>query len=91
MTAGVHVYDIKALNAQGWAETQDVVTGEEGDRSRSMAFCVVHGEKALCGLGQVAYLITGPEGDLTQQALKIIRSIEFLPDEAAPATSEPAK
>lgn len=41
--------------------------------------------KALCGYGDVGYLKDGRKGDLTDYALRILRSIEFLPDETQTA------
>ncbi|MBS0429917.1 MAG: hypothetical protein JSR41_21755 [Proteobacteria bacterium] len=76
--ATIRTYDIKTPNAQGWADTGDDLTGEDEKRRRTMSFCVYHANKALCGLGNVAYLHDGRKGDLTSEALKIIRSIEFL-------------
>jgi hypothetical protein len=73
------VYDIKAVNGHGWADTYVYLIGDEQYRQRSMSFCIFHDSKALCGNGKVAY-VNEPQGDLTQHALEILRTIEFLPD-----------
>lgn len=75
-----NIYDIKTINAQGWAETYEDLTGDEDHRVRHMNFCILNPPKSICGMGKVAYLADGPKGDLTQRALKIIRSIEILED-----------
>ncbi|KAF0843986.1 hypothetical protein FNL37_1421 [Methylovorus glucosotrophus] len=81
------VYDIKAVNGHGWADTYVYLIGDEQYRQRSMSFCIFHDSKALCGNGKVAY-VNEPQGDLTQHAIEILRTIEFLPD--VPAV-EPVK
>ncbi len=84
------IYDVKTPNAHGWAETTEAITGDERGRRRTMSFCLPRPPKAICGGGVVGMLIDGPKGDLTQHALKIIKSIEFLPDVApdvVPATT----
>jgi hypothetical protein len=74
------IYDLQTPNAHGWAETTEGITGDEKGRRRTLSFCLFHPPKAICGLGTVAQLADGPKGDLTQHALRIIQSIEFLPD-----------
>ncbi len=84
------IYDVKTPNAHGWAETTEAITGDERGRRRTMSFCLPRPPKAICGGGVVGMLIDGPKGDLTQHALKVIKSIEFLPDVApdvVPATT----
>ena len=80
-----NVVNVNALNSQGWAMTQDDLIGEERGRRRFLSFCLIHGHKAICGSGTVAWLQEGPKGDITLQALEIIRSIEFLEDAPEPA------
>ncbi|MFP5423942.1 MAG: hypothetical protein ACLGID_21125 [Gammaproteobacteria bacterium] len=74
----IRVNDVKTSNAHGWADTSDDITGDENIRRRYMSFCIYHGSKALCGLGQVARLLDGRQGDVTPHILKILRTIEFL-------------
>lgn len=78
--ATTYVYDIRARNAHGWADTFEELTGDERGRKRYMSFCIFHQTKALCGNGTVAQLAEGRKGDLTPYALEILKSIEFLPD-----------
>ncbi len=85
-----NVNNVRAVNSQGWVMTQKDTIGDERWRKRTMSFCLLHPPKAICGVGVVSMLSDGPKGDLTQHALKIIKSIEFLPDVApnvAPATT----
>jgi hypothetical protein len=85
------VYDIQAVNSQGWAMTQEDLIGDESIRRRMLHYCLIHSPKALCGEGEVGYLKDGRKGDLTDYALKILRSIEFLEDEPpAPEATAPA-
>ncbi len=91
------VFNLKAPNSSGYAFTEEATTGDEFGRERRMIFCLFHPPKAICGGGVVGVLRDGSKGDLTQHALKIIQSIEFLPDafpEGVPAptrNSEPQK
>lgn len=78
--ATTNIYDIRAVNSHGWVETFEDLTGDERFRKRSLVFCLFESSKVLCGRGDVAYLNDGKRGDLTPIALKIIQSIEFLPD-----------
>ncbi len=84
------VFNLKAPNSSGYAFTEEATTGDEFGRERRMIFCLFHPPKAICGGGVVGVLRDGSKGDLTQHALKIIQSIEFLPDaspEGVPATT----
>jgi len=78
--ATTYVYDIRARNAHGWADTFEELTGDERGRKRYMSFCLFHQKKTLCGNGTVAQLAEGRKGDLTPYALEILKSIEFLSD-----------
>ena len=79
------LFNIQAANSKGYAIYVDDTTGDEDKRERHMQFCLLHPPKALCGGGTVAQIVDGrPKGDLTKQALEIIKSIEFL-DDAPPA------
>ncbi len=77
----IRVYNVTAVNASGFASTVDDTTGDERKRQKDLGFCLFNPPKALCGGGVVGYLADGPKSDLTQRALEIIRTIEFLPDE----------
>lgn len=81
------IYDLRAVNKQGWAMTQEDLTGDESTRRRTLHYCLINPPKALCGYGDVGYLKDGRKGDLTDYALKILRSIEFPPEEPAAADS----
>ncbi len=87
----IRVLNLKAANATGYASIEEATTGDEFGRERRMIFCLFHPPKAICGGGVVGVLRDGSKGDLTQHALKIIQSIEFLPDvkplDATPASS----
>ena len=73
-------YQIKALNAQGWAVTINDVTGDEQWRQRHLHYCLIKDAKAVCGNGEMGYLRSGRKGNLTPYALQILRSIEFIDD-----------
>ena len=73
-------YQIKALNAQGWAVTINDVTGDEQWRQRHLHYCLIKDVKAVCGNGEMGYLRSGRKGNLTPYVLQILRSIEFIDD-----------
>ena len=81
-----HFYPLQAANRSGWAVTVNDISGDESIRRRTLHYCLINPPKAICGHGDVGYLKDGRKGDLTDYALKILRSIEFLPDESS--TSE---
>jgi len=83
----VHFFELRAVNAQGYAYTQDDINGDEDSRMRRLHYCLIHPPKALCGDGDIGYLNDGRKGDLTHYSLQILRSIEFI-DDAAPTTSK---
>jgi len=77
----IRVYNVTAVNAKGFVSIEDDTTGDEKGRMRHMGFCFINRLKALCGEGVVGYVSDGPKSDLTERALEIIRTIEFLPNE----------
>ena len=85
----IHFFELAAVNAQGYAYTEDDIIGEESGRLRKLHYCLIHPPKAVCGDGDMGYLVDGPKGDLTRYALKILSGIEFL-NEAAPTVSNPS-
>jgi len=87
LDAATQVLNISSVNASGFVAIEDDTTGEESLRQKGMAFCLLHGEKAICGGGVVGEL-NNPKGDLTKHAIEILRTIEFLPDVPA---AEPVK
>ena len=87
--AASSVLNIQAQNSSGYVSFQNDTTGDESGRRKVIDFCLFHDNRALCGGGTVAQLKDGPRGDLTKQALEIIKSIEFL-DDAPPAPPSPA-
>lgn len=83
------VLNIQATNSKGYAGIREDTTGEEDRRVRGFSFCLFHPPSAICGYGVVGMLRDGRKGDLTPHALKIIQSIEFLPDEPQAHPAEP--
>ena len=86
------VYDVKASNAHGWAETYEESEDEMAKFGRTamrwMKFCVYHADKTFCGGGIVGIAGGNPKDELTPHVLEILRTIEFIDD--APDSSEPA-
>jgi hypothetical protein len=83
----VRFFELLTTNAQGYAYTQDDITGEVRGRRRQMFYCVFHRAKAICGestMGQLSLIRRNSKNDLTPYALRILRSIEFLDDSPAP-------
>ncbi len=83
------VINVKSVNAQGYASVIEDTFGDEKHRVATMKFCLFHPPREICGYGVVGMLRDGRKGDLTPHALKIIRSIEFLPDEPKSDTIVP--
>jgi hypothetical protein len=92
----VRIYEMRSVNADGFAFTLDDVIGDERGRLRYFRYCLFKASKAICGQTDVGLLTDirrHPKHDLTPYALKILRSIEFIDDAttpAAPAASQPA-
>jgi hypothetical protein len=76
----IRFHELKAVNAQGYAYTEDDVIGDEDSRVRMLHFCLIHPPKALCGKGEMGSLKAGKKADLTSYSLQILRSVEFLDD-----------
>lgn len=89
LDAATRVLSIQSVNSKGYASLIEDTVGDEERRQRRMFFCLFRPPKAICGNGEVGILREGRKGDLTPHALKIIRSIEFLPDEPQPQSAEP--
>lgn len=86
------VYDLKSVNSHGWVLTQEDLIGDERNRTRHLTYCLIYPPKALCGEGDMGNLKDGSKADLTEYALKILRSIEFLDDEPPlPEVGAPAE
>ena len=81
-----HFYELNAMNANGYAYTEDDTIGDEQWRQRHLHYCVIKDAKALCGNGDMGYLRNGKKWDLTPYALQILRSIDFS-DDAPPEQS----
>ena len=73
-----HFYELNAINANGYAYTEDDTIGDEQWRQRHLHYCLIKDAKALCGNGDMGYLRNGEKWDLTPYALQILRSIEFI-------------
>lgn len=91
----VRIYEMKSVNAAGFAFTLDDVIGDERGRLRYFRYCLFRGPKAICGQTDVGLLVDirrNPKHDLTPYALKILRSIEFIDEAATPSSvaSQPA-
>ena len=83
------VINVQAVNAKGHASVVEDTFGDDRHRVATMHFCLFQPPRAICGYGVVGMLRDGRKGDLTPHALKIIRSIQFLPDEPHPQSAEP--
>jgi len=89
-SAAVKFYGLSPLNAHGFAFTQDDMIGDERGRRRHMRYCLFRAQKAVCGESTVALLSDikrDRRNDLTQYALRILRSIEFVSDVGPAARS----
>ena len=89
----MHFYPLEAINAKGWAVTEEDKIGDESGRTKRLHYCLVHDQKALCGQGDMGYvqdIRRHPRNDLTNYTLRILRTIEFIDEPAAAAPSAPA-
>ena len=80
-------YQIKFVQSNGWVVTYDDTFGDERFRQRTLSYCIVRLEKAICGESKVGYLESikkNRKADLTPYVLKILKSMNFLED-IAPA------
>ena len=79
----LHKTEFEKFN--GWVITHDDTFGDEKFRQRTLSYCVVRREKAICGESKVGYLDSikkSGRADLTSYVLKILESIYFLEDVA---------
>lgn len=76
-------YKIEFVQFNGWAVTYDDTFGDEKFRQRTLSYCIVRFEKAICGESKVGYLESiekSRKSDLTPYVLKILKSMYFLED-----------
>lgn len=97
LEGAVRFYELRSINASGFAVTQDDVIGDENTRRRVLDYCLFHDRKAVCSsfdtrMGYLPQIRRNPKHDLTPYALKILRSIEFIDEAATPSSvaSQPA-
>jgi len=87
-------HDLISVNARGWAVSVDDTTGDERFRQRTLFYCIVRGPKAICGNNDMGYLRDirhDRRADMTPQAIRLLRSIEFLEDAPPEPLPEPAR
>ncbi|MFL9927672.1 hypothetical protein PQR62_25625, partial [Herbaspirillum lusitanum] len=53
---GTKVYQLKALNSQGYVVTVDDINGDPKTRDREMYYCLIRPPKAVCGQGRARRL-----------------------------------
>lgn len=78
------IYQIKAVNASGWAMTTDDTAVDPEKAERRLQYCIYYRDRAICGtsdMGNVETIQRHPIADRTPYVLKILQSIEFLEDE----------
>lgn len=76
-------HNLTAKNSKGWAVTYDDTYGEDKFQQRTLAYCVVKKEKAVCGESKVGLLERikrNRKFDLTPYVLDLLERIEFLED-----------
>ncbi|MDB5879299.1 MAG: hypothetical protein JWQ41_2713 [Variovorax sp.] len=69
-------YELKAKNAEGWAVTYDNTYGEDQSRQRTLAYCLVKGDRAVCGESKVGFLDAikdNKTANLTNETLNMLR------------------
>lgn len=93
IAASIRTYPLNNVNARGFAYTEDSWTGDERSRVRRLQYCLFRKGVALCGAGDMGYLTSGEEKEMTRYTLDILRSIEFLPkrNDASSLPSGPAR
>lgn len=79
----LNFYKLKARNSEGWAVTYDDTYGEDHFRQRTLAYCLIKEDRAVCGESKVGFLYAikdNKRNDFTVGALSILRQFEFLND-----------
>ncbi|MFA8326505.1 hypothetical protein [Burkholderia ubonensis] len=71
------VYNLEAVNGNGFYLIQDDRDGDPAQRERYLSFCIFHEAMAVCGGEPVMYL-SDPNGDLLPYVLEVLRSVEFV-------------
>ncbi|WP_157646990.1 hypothetical protein [Burkholderia ubonensis] len=71
------VYNLEAVNGNGFYLIQDDRDGDPVQRERYLSFCIFHKAMAVCGGEPVMYL-SDPNGDLLPYVLEVLRSVEFV-------------
>ncbi|UVE68538.1 hypothetical protein L2Y90_17325 [Burkholderia pyrrocinia] len=71
------VYNLEAVNGNGFYLIQDDRDGDPTQRERYLSFCIFHEAMAVCGGEPVMYL-NDPNGDLLPYVLEVLRSVEFV-------------
>ncbi|MFL9927648.1 hypothetical protein PQR62_25505 [Herbaspirillum lusitanum] len=79
LSKGTKVYQLQAINSQGYVVTVDDINGDPKTRDREMYFCLVRPPKAICGQGR-AMRLSKPKSDFLPLAMEILRSVEFIDD-----------
>lgn len=86
----VSILNIKAVNTQGYVVVVEKSAGFK-KRQRELSFCLFRSPKAVCGFTHFVMPREGSEGDLTQHAIDMIQSIEFVEDESEVDQSQAAE
>ncbi|MGJ7580799.1 hypothetical protein ACSFA3_11520 [Variovorax sp. RHLX14] len=76
-------FKIEGIQFNGWVVTYDDTFGDEKFRQRTLSYCVVRLEKAICGESKVGFLESIEKSrrlDLTPYVLEILKSIYFQED-----------
>ncbi|MFL9927650.1 hypothetical protein PQR62_25515 [Herbaspirillum lusitanum] len=73
------VYQIKAVNSQGYAITVDDINGDPKMRDRRMYFCLLRPPIAVCGRAR-SMRLSKPETNILPQLFELLRSVEFIDD-----------
>ncbi|WP_157651087.1 hypothetical protein [Burkholderia ubonensis] len=72
-----NVFNLEAVNGNGFYLIQDDQDGDPDQRERYLSFCIFHEAMAVCGGEPVMYL-SDPNGDLLSYVLEVLRSVEFV-------------
>ncbi|WP_141723397.1 hypothetical protein [Burkholderia sp. A2] len=75
--AFTNVYNLEAVNGNGFYLIQDDKDGDPGQRERYLSFCIFHEGMAVCGGEPVMYL-SDPNGSLLSYVIEVLRSVEFV-------------
>lgn len=79
----IELYNIESRNSRGFAVVNENITDSDRDSYKKqelkkvVSFCLIKGQDALCGSGDLIVKVEGKDVDLTSYILKSLESMEI--------------